>query len=177
MCHGYLLRDWGSAFPWEAEMETGKDWCTHRLRAWAAVPGRAAHLQLILAVNSGRGGAREHTACVSFSCCTRRTSPRRGSCAESSSSFCPSQSMISWRGTCSFPLWSEKASSRALAGERGQQDSGQERSRFPREGRHSTVAGVVTPGHPQDPTSNWQHASAQAVHDPQPAQTLHHQVG
>lgn len=90
------------------------------------------------------GRQQERTACVSFSCCTSRTSPRRGSWADSSSSFCPSQSMISWRGTCSFPLWSEKASSRALAGEQGQSDrqtDRQERSRVPEEGKHSTMAG------------------------------------
>lgn len=79
------------------------------------------HLQRLLSDIRAMGadacpqiGTRGRTACVSFSCCTRSTSPRRGSCADSSSSFWPSQSMISWRGTCSFPLWSENASRRAL---------------------------------------------------------------
>lgn len=119
-------------------------------------------LQLPTAVTGVRGGVRARTACVSFSCCTRTTSPRRGSCAESSSSFCPNQSMISWRGTCSFPLWSEKASSRALAGEQGQQDSGQmDRKGAGSLGRHSTAAGVIS-GHTQP-----HQGLAWAVHDPQ----------
>jgi len=42
----------------------------------------------------------------------------------------------------------------------------QERGRFPGEGRHSTMAEVVAPRHPPDPTSDWQHPSAWAMHDP-----------
>lgn len=136
ICYGIWALPFHGKQRWRLARTGALIGCGHAVTQ-GEVPGRAAHLQLTLAVNGSRGGVREHTTCVSFSCCTRRTSPCRGSCAESSSSFCPSQSMISWRGTCSFPLWSEKASSRALAGEQGQQDSGQtdrERSRFPQGG-------------------------------------------
>lgn len=98
--------------------------------------------------DEGQRGAGERTACVSFSCCTSRTSPRRGSCADSSSSFCPSQSMISCRGTCSFPLWSEKASSRALPQERGQHGGAQgepgEPAVIPDAGREEPGRGSAT---------------------------------
>lgn len=177
MCDGCLLQDWGSAFPREAEMEMGKDWFTHRL--WAGTvtqsrgPRQGCPPAAQLSSERWQGRTREHTACISFSCCTRRTSPRRGSCAESSSSFCPSQSMISWRGTCSFPLWSEKASSRALAGEQGEQDGDQTDKR----GTGSPGRGGTALQHPQNPISDWKHTSARAVHDPQPAQMPYCQVG
>lgn len=47
-------------------------------------------------------------------CCTAPTSPPMGSCSDSSSSLAVSHSMISCRESCSFPLLSEKASSRTL---------------------------------------------------------------
>lgn len=47
-------------------------------------------------------------------CCTAPTSPPMGSCSDSSSSLAVSHSMISWRDSWSFPLLSEKASSRTL---------------------------------------------------------------
>lgn len=152
ICYGIWALSFHRKQRWRLARTGALTGCGHAVTQ-RGVPGKAAHLQLTLAVNGSRGGVREHTICVSFSCCTRRTSPCRGSCAESSSSFCPSQSMISWRGICSFPLWSEKASSRALAGEQGQQEGGQtdrRRAGFPREKRHSTAVGVVIPGHPQD---------------------------
>lgn len=47
-------------------------------------------------------------------CWTAPTSPPIGSCSDSSSSLAVSHSMISCRESCSFPLLSEKASSRTL---------------------------------------------------------------
>lgn len=47
-------------------------------------------------------------------CWTAPTSPPMGSCSDSSSSLAVSHSMISCRESCSFPLLSEKASSRTL---------------------------------------------------------------
>lgn len=47
-------------------------------------------------------------------CCTAPTSPPMGSCSDISSSLAVSHSMISCRDSWSFPLLSEKASSRTL---------------------------------------------------------------
>ena len=61
-----------------------------------------------------RGIAVHVTWWNSLWCWTAPTSPPMGSCSDSSSSLAVSHSMISCRESCSFPLLSEKASSRTL---------------------------------------------------------------